>query len=266
MDDREASLLWEENAEVWTLLARSGWDIFRDHFNTPAFFDLLPNVDGRTGLDIGCGEGHNTRLLTQRGARVYAIDIAPTFVKHAKQAAGSVEYAIASGQMLPFPAAAFDFVTAFMSLMDLPQPQIALGEAERVLKPGGFLQFSITHPCFDTPHRRRIRDAQGKTIAMEVGGYYQAPDGQIDEWIFHSAPREVTAGLRKFRIPRFQRTIADWLNMSVEAGLVIERVSEPRATDEAAARFPTLQGTQVVPFFLHIRCRKPWVKRVPKST
>lgn len=257
MDDREAGLLWEENAEVWTFLARGGWDIFRDHFNTPAFFDLLPDVHRLTGLDIGCGEGYNARLLAQRSARVYAIDIAPTFVKHAKQADGGIEYAMASGQMLPFGAASFDFVTAIMSLMDMPQPQIALCEAARVLKSGGFLQFSITHPCFDTPHRRRIRNAQGNTIAMEVGGYYQSAHGQIDEWIFHSAPHEVTAGLRKFRVPRFQRTIADWLNMSVEAGLVIERVSEPRATDEAVARFPTLQGTHVVPFFLHIRCRKP---------
>lgn len=256
MDDREAARFWEENAEVWTKLARAGWDIFRDHFNTPAFFDLLPDVHGLTGLDIGCGEGYNTGLLARRAASVYAIDIAPTFVKYAKQAASSIDYALASAQMLPFRSASFDFVTAIMSLMDVPQPQIALCEAARVLKPGGFLQFSITHPCFDTPHRRRIRDAQGKTIAMEVGGYYQSPDGQVDEWIFHAAPREVTAGLRPFRVPRFQRTIADWLNMMAEAGLVIERASEPRATDEAAARFPRLQGTQVVPFFLHIRCRK----------
>lgn len=256
MDECEAGRYWEENADVWTALARQGWDIFRDHFNTPAFFDLLPDVRRLTGLDLGCGEGHNTRLLAARCASVYAIDVAPAFVRHAHQADGGIRYAAAGAQQLPFPDASFDFVTAFMSLMDMPQPERALHEAQRVLKPGGFLQFSISHPCFDMPHRRRIRDIRGRTYAMEVGGYHESTDGQIDEWIFHSAPREVTAGLRKFRVPRFQRTVADWLNMTVDAGLQIERVSEPRATDDAAARYPTLQGTQVVPFFLHIRCRK----------
>jgi trans-aconitate methyltransferase len=40
-----------------------GHDIYRDHLNTPAFFAMLPDVEGLAGLDIGCGEGHNTRLL-----------------------------------------------------------------------------------------------------------------------------------------------------------------------------------------------------------
>ncbi len=191
MDDREAGRYWEETAEVWTALARQGWDIFRDRFNTPAFFDFLSGVHGLTGLDLGCGEGHNARLLTQRCAAVYAIDVAPASVKHAQQADGGIRYAAASAQMLPFADASFDFVTAFMSLMDMPQPERALHEAARVLKPGGFLQFSITRPCFDTPHRRRIRDTQGRTYAREVGGYYDSTGGKVDEWIFHSAPREV---------------------------------------------------------------------------
>ena len=38
-----------------------------------------------------------------------------------------------------------------MSLMDMPDPDLALREACRILKRGGFLQFSITHPCFDLP-------------------------------------------------------------------------------------------------------------------
>jgi glycosyltransferase involved in cell wall biosynthesis len=38
---------------------------------------------------------------------------------------------------------------------------------------GGFLQFSICHPCFDTPHRRNLRDANGVTYAIEVGDYFR---------------------------------------------------------------------------------------------
>ncbi|HEX6710470.1 MAG TPA: methyltransferase domain-containing protein [Rubrobacter sp.] len=48
---------------------------------------------------------------------------------------------------LPFDEATF--ATAFMSLMDIPERVLA--EVFRVLRPGGFFQFSIGHSCFDTP-------------------------------------------------------------------------------------------------------------------
>ena len=75
MDHKEVGQYWNANATVWTELARAGYDVYRDYLNTPAFFEILPDVKGLDGLDIGCGEGHNTRLLAKRGARITAVDI-----------------------------------------------------------------------------------------------------------------------------------------------------------------------------------------------
>ena len=73
MDTREVGRYWDSNARAWTTLSRQGWDIYRDALNTPAFLALLPEIDGRSGLDIACGEGHNTRLLAARGARMAGV-------------------------------------------------------------------------------------------------------------------------------------------------------------------------------------------------
>jgi hypothetical protein len=54
-----------------------------------------------------------------------AVDIAPTFIRHARDAEREeprgIRYLVASGVELPFPDRAFDFVTGFMSFMDIPE-------------------------------------------------------------------------------------------------------------------------------------------------
>ena len=260
MEHDEVGRFWNESAEVWTKLARAGYDVYRDHLNTPAFFAMLPNVQGLSGLDIGCGEGYNTRELAKLGARMTAIDISEVFVAYAKQAESEpplgIDYRVASAVHLPFADSTFDFATGFMSFMDVPETDQVLSEAWRVLKPGGFLQFSISHPCFDTPHRRNLRDAQRRTYAIEVGDYFRDWNGEIDEWVFKAAPPQAKQGLRKFRLPRFHRTLSEWLNLLIATGFLLERVEEPRPSDETVASWPDLQDAQIVSYFLHMRARK----------
>lgn len=253
--------LWEENAEAWTLLSRAGYDVYRDQLNTPAFLALLPEVRGLRGLDLGCGEGHNTRLLARRGARMTALDIAPRLIRCAQAAEAreplGIEYIEGSALGLPFPDESFDFAVAFMSLMDMPEVERVSAEVYRVIVSGGFFQFSITHPFLDVPHRRNLRSPDGRTYAYEVGGYFQELRGEIEEWIFGAAPPAVKAPFPRFRIPRFTRTLSSWVNLLLKSGFVIERLGEPCPSDEDVRACPHVQDAQVVPYFLHARLRKP---------
>lgn len=261
MDDKEAAQYWNENAEVWTLLARAGYDTYRDQLNTPAFLAMLPYIRDLSGLDIGCGEGYNTRHVARLGARIVGIDIAEVFIRYAVEAEAEeplgIRYRVASALDLPFRDERFDFATAFMSLMDVPDPKRALEEAFRVIRPGGFLQFSIAHPCFYTPHRRNLRNEQGLTYAVEIGDYFRNLDGEVSQWLFSAAPLELRQRLRKFRIPRFTRTLSQWFNLLVATGFHVERIEEPRPSDEAVHHYPTIQNAQIVAYFLHVRARKP---------
>ena len=80
MKDEEVGKYWEENAENWTKLARLGYDRCRDLINSPGFFSILPDISGLKGLDIGCGEGYNTRIAAKKGGLMTAIDISKTFI------------------------------------------------------------------------------------------------------------------------------------------------------------------------------------------
>ena len=253
--------LWNTNAEAWTTLTRLGYDKYRDHINTPAFMGILPDVTGLRGLDVGCGEGHNTRIVAQRGARLAALDIAGRFIRYAQEQEAQeplgITYLRASAVEIPLADASFDFVMATMSMMDVPDQDRAIREVARVLKPDGFFQFSILHPCFMTPRFKWVLDEAGQRVAMECGDYFSQEQGTIEEWTFGSAPDELKERFEKFRIPRFFHTLSTWLNMLCAAGLTIEETAEPFAGDASIAIYPSLAATRVIACSLHLRCRKP---------
>jgi SAM-dependent methyltransferase len=246
-----SATLWETGAEAWTQWVRGGGDVYRDLHNTPAFLASLPPVRGLIGLDIGCGEGAGARALAAHGARMTGVDIAPTLVQFAAETERSdphgVTFAVADAAALPFPAASFDFATAFMTMMGLPDPWGALREAYRVVRPGGFLQFSILHPCFVPPLRRVLRDAAGLAYAVEVGRYFDCAP-HILEWRIGDD--------RTFRAVQFHHTLGEWMNGLVDAGWQIESIAEPSATESEAAAEPGVQDTRVVPLVMHVRARR----------
>lgn len=260
MKTDELKKYWEGNAEAWTRLSRAGYDVYRDGLNTPRFLSMLPKLEGLSGLDIGCGEGSNTRHLAQRGAVMHGVDIAPTFVHYAEESEKDsplgIRYRVCDAIDLPFSDENFDFSTAFMSLMDMPDLDAVLSEVYRVLKPKGFLQFSITHPCYVPPYRKVIRDDAGETLGVFLSGYYDPPEGQIDTWLFSMVPTQDKQLYKPFMVPRFHRTLSMWMNALFDHGFILEALCEPQASLEEIEKFPALEDTRIVPQALIIKAAK----------
>lgn len=185
------------------------------------------------------------------------LDVAPTFLRHAGETEGAdplgIAYVLGDGTTLPFKDQGFDFVTAFMSLMDMADQAAVLREVARVLRPGGFLQFSILHPCFVPPKRRNIRDDSGQVVAVEVADYFDETGGRVERWLFSGLSEAERAGLEPFAIPRFHRTLSSWVAMLVGAGLSIQAFGEPMASEAVAEAEPIVADTRVAPLFLHVR-------------
>jgi SAM-dependent methyltransferase len=247
---------WNANAAAWTELSRGGFDFYRDLVNTPAFFTLLPPVDGLLCLDLGCGEGHNTRLLAGLGARVTALDVAESFIAAAAETGGpGIRYLVGDGEVLPFRASSFDAVTAFMSLMDVADPERVLHEVARVLRPGGFTQFSVLHPVIAAPVGWWVHDESGVRQGRVVGDYfYQGP--LTETWTFGNAPAELRERYEPFTITYARRTITGWLSAVLASGLGIEAIAEPCADRQTAAAHPEVADTRIAPYFLIVRARK----------
>lgn len=230
---------WNRNAEQWAGDLQSGRDRIRDLFTFPAFQECLPNVEGLKLIDFGCGEGTNTRRLAELGAKMTGIDLAEQMIAHALAAEAGrplgVEYAVGSytGE-LPFADGSFDGVVSTMAFMDGPDFAGAMRAAVRLVRPGGFVAFSVLHPCFTGRRWRWAKDQAGNTAGLVVSRYFERA-GYTDHWSF----RPETAA-PAFAVPRFPRTMGDYLNGVAGAGLRIVRVEEPQPSPTACKELPSL--------------------------
>lgn len=100
----------------------------------------LGNVEGRTILVNGIGTGLDIPHLPA-GAKYIGTDLTPAMLKHARQRAQhagcDIELIEADSMALPFENECFDTVIMHLILAVVPQPERALSEACRVLRPGG---------------------------------------------------------------------------------------------------------------------------------
>ena len=189
------------------------------------------------------------------------IDIAATFIRHAQteelRAPLGIAYREGSAVELPFADASFDFATAFMSLMDIPETEWVLAEAFRVLRPGGVLQFSMTHPCFNPPHHKNCRDEDRVTYAVEVGAILSMRGAAWTSGFSAPRPSRCDGSCRSSRCRGFIAPISEWLNVLVAAGFVWEKFAEPCLSAETVRAHPMLQDAAVATYFLQIRARRP---------
>lgn len=100
---------------------------------------------GARALEIGCGAGHLTVQLAERGLHVDAVDASEAMVEATADRAraagldGNVSVVVADVHTLPFAADHFDLVIAVGVIPWLHSPGEAVGEMARVLRPAGQL-------------------------------------------------------------------------------------------------------------------------------
>ena len=101
---------------------------------------------GARALDLGCGNGDKVSRLADR-FEVIGVDISQRQLELARAAVPGATFIQADFAELDFPAETFDAVTAFYSLLHVPQDEQLglLGLIKNWLKPGGLFLASMSH-------------------------------------------------------------------------------------------------------------------------
>ncbi|PYC27913.1 malonyl-ACP O-methyltransferase BioC [Pseudomonas mosselii] len=95
-------------------------------------------------LDMGSGTGHFSRVLAERFADAggVAVDIAEGMLRHAREQGGARQHVAGDAERLPLRDGCVDLVFSSLAVQWCGQFSSVLGEARRVLRPGGVLAFS----------------------------------------------------------------------------------------------------------------------------
>jgi ubiquinone/menaquinone biosynthesis C-methylase UbiE len=134
---------WDTIADWYAQRLRAGSALH--DFAAEALLSALPrNLAGLNLCDVGCGEGTITRALADRGATVVGIDPAQRMIAHARATGNAspprIVYAVDDGcSLATITSESMDWVTAGLSLNNVPDLDAAIGSTHRVLVPGGRL-------------------------------------------------------------------------------------------------------------------------------
>ncbi|PNU04039.1 ArsR/SmtB family transcription factor [Novosphingobium guangzhouense] len=137
----------EASAEAYFARHAAEWDTLRrlHGADEPVEAALLSALDGEAIgglLDVGTGTGRMAQLLSTRAGRVTALDKSPEMLRIARARlqdlpADKVDLVQGDFTALPFAQDMFDTVLFHQVLHYAQDPSVVLGEAARVLRPGG---------------------------------------------------------------------------------------------------------------------------------
>ncbi len=120
-------LSWAQSAEFYT------------EFHERAV-EAVGQQETRDWLDVGCGPGLLSRLAARRGYAVTGVDISRHMIDAARSlSAGNETYIVRGLDGLVAEGAKASVVSASSLLVVIPNPELVLGQLERLVRPGGLL-------------------------------------------------------------------------------------------------------------------------------
>ncbi len=196
--------------------------LHNEYIDMPATWSLLPtDLTGKMILDAGCGSGIYAKLLAEKGATVYGVDISEEMIKIAKEEtppALTITYSVGDVQKLQFNDASMDIILATYVLENVPDLQKTFQEFYRVLKPGGSFIASMSHPLRAASTQNTADD---KEIWM-VTNYFEEGVRTSD----------FGGGMM---VPKHKRTMQEYVETATAAGFTLKHLLEPTPTPEGKA-------------------------------
>ncbi len=215
----------------------------------PAMQKLLPDIKGKSVLDLGCGYGGNCVDFIKRGAAdVIGVDISEKMLEIAMGESSDhrIQYIKMSMTDISELHQKFDLIYSSLAFHYIEDFEKLAKDAYRLLNEGGYLLFSQEHPL----------------VTATFGGlqhYNKDPDGNYTSYTFsnYGQPGERVVSWFVDGIKKYHRRFSDIITALSGAGFMIDTVCEPLPEQSATEKIPNiLVKEQIKPTFLIVKARK----------
>lgn len=214
---------------------------------------LIPNLSGRSVLELGCGSGHTLGYLRENRSASYlwGLDFSEEQLRFAKEYLGGknipVKLFLSSMDENPgIPENHFDLILSIYALGWTPDLCRTLGWVYSYLRPGGIFIFSWEHPVY-----------QCLEYNAGIGKYIFENSYQQEGPELHPTWR----GVEIFITPRKMST---YLNALIQSGLALDQLieSEPnpclaQEKDYAPEKWYSIPRAQFLPTTFIVKAHKP---------
>lgn len=207
---------------------------------------MLPQMQGKRVLDMGCGFGWHCRYAVEQGAEaVLGIDLSERMIEGARErnADPRIEYRVASLEEFDAPQGAFDVVISSLTLHYLEAFEPLARKVHRMLAAAGEFVFSVEHPVFTAEGSQQWwRNAEGEVMHWPVDRYFS--EGRR-EATFLGEP-----------VVKYHKTLTTYLNGLLAAGFDITEIREPEPSAEMLDTVEGMRDELRRPMMLLVAARK----------
>ncbi|KAI2602374.1 methyltransferase type 11 [Hypoxylon sp. NC1633] len=212
----------------------------------PQMKAMLPNLNGLSVLDLGCGFGWFSRFARENGAAsVRAIDLSEKMLDKARDMTNddNIKYERADLEELTLADREYDLVFSslvFHYLVNLPSLMEQIAQS---MKPSGRLVFSVEHPIYTAPSKPSLitdEETGGKFWPLDD---YQKEGLRTTSWF--------VAGVEKQH-----RTVETYISILLKSGMQLTDFVEWLPADEDLKKNPKWESEIARPTFLLIGATK----------
>ncbi|MBD9528308.1 class I SAM-dependent methyltransferase [Paracoccus sp. PAR01] len=210
---------WDESAEAWIADMVETGDFSRRYVLDAPMLDRIRGRGFQNALDVGCGEGRFSRMMSELGVTTTGIDPTARLIETARTRHPQGDYLEAQAEALPFPDASFDLVVSYLTLIDIDDSDTAIAEMARVLRPGGTLLIANLNSF--------------STAGSWQGDGDSARGYLIDNYL---EPRAEWVSWRGILIRNWHRPLGAYMQPLLAQGLRLAHFDEPAAQGGEPAR------------------------------
>jgi SAM-dependent methyltransferase len=218
---------WDELAADYEAPGRRSWESAEPRWGIwgvpESVLHVLPDVDGRDVIELGCGTAYVSAWLARRGAHVVGIDNSSAQLATARRFQGEFGLAfpllMAAAEAVPMKDDSFDLAISEYGAAIWSDPYLWIPEAARLLRPGGQLIFLRNSSLLILCVPDAADEPAGEQLLRPYFGMHRF------EWEGeHSVEFHLSHG--------------DWIRLLRQQGLSLEDLIEIQAPEGARSRYP----------------------------